>query len=123
MGIKVTRPTRKEFGPFKTYTRTIRFEFFGGEVLEIECTGAIQQYIKLRSVTSLKPVGKSQPANPGNTKDWKRPKVYKGLSMHEQELLDKKHRVSLLLIRFPTHTGATGTSQRPFAHGFASCGR
>ena len=83
VGIKVTRPTRKEFGPFKTYNRTIRFEFFGGEVLEICCSGAIQQYIKLRSVTTLKPVGKSQPANPGNTEDWKRPKVSKGTSDRE----------------------------------------
>ena len=83
IGIKVTRPTRKEFGPFKSYSRTIRFEFFGGEVLEICCTGAIQQYIKLRSVKTLKPVGKSQPANPGNTEDWKQPKVYKGTSDRE----------------------------------------
>ena len=73
IGIKVTRVTRKEFGPFKTYNRTIRFEFFGGEVLEICCTGAIQQYIKLRSVKTVKPVGKSQPANPAN-EGWKRPK-------------------------------------------------
>jgi hypothetical protein len=58
---------------------------------EIACSGAIEKYIKLRSVKTLKPVGQSQPANPGNTKDWKRPKVYKGLSMHEQEFLDKKH--------------------------------
>jgi hypothetical protein len=83
IGIKVTGATRKEFGPFKTYNRTIRFEFFGGEVLEIYCTGAIKQYIKLRSVKTLKPVGKSQPANPGNTEDWKRPKVYKGTSDRE----------------------------------------
>jgi hypothetical protein len=83
MGIKVTRPTRKEFGPFKTYTRTIRFEFFGGEVLEIACSGAIEKYIKLRSVKSLKPVGKSQPRNPGNTQDWKRPKVSMGTSDRE----------------------------------------
>jgi hypothetical protein len=82
MGIKVTRPIRKEFGPFKSYTRTIRFEFFGGEVLEICCTGAIQQYIKLRSVKTLKPVGKSQPANPAN-EGWKRPKIYKGTSDRE----------------------------------------
>jgi hypothetical protein len=38
IGIKVTGATRKEFGPFKTYNRTIRFEFFGGEVLEIYCS-------------------------------------------------------------------------------------
>jgi hypothetical protein len=85
IGIKVTRANRKEFGPFKTYNRTIRFEFFGGEVLEIYCTGAIQQYIKLRSVKTLKPVIKPKPLN------WITPKVSKGTSMHEQELLDKKH--------------------------------
>ena len=84
IGIKVTGATRKEFGPFKTYNRTIRFEFFGGEVLEIYCSGAIKQYIKLRSVKTLKPVGKSQPANPGTTEDWKRPKVYKGTSDREK---------------------------------------
>ena len=82
MGIKVTRPKRKEFGPFKTYTRTIRFEFFGGEVLEVECSGAIEKYIKLRSVTSLKPVGKSQPANPDH-EDWITPKVSTGTSDRE----------------------------------------
>ena len=84
VGIKVTRPTRKEFGPFKSYTRTIRFEFFGGEVLEICCSGAIQQYIKLCSVTTLKPVGKSHPTNPEH-EDWIMPKVYKGTSDREQQ--------------------------------------
>jgi hypothetical protein len=85
IGIKVTRPRRKGFGPFKIYTRTIRFEFFGGEVLDIECSGAIQQYIKLRSVKSLKPVPKSNPAT-SDTEEWITPKVYKGKSMHEEEL-------------------------------------
>ena len=84
IGIKVTGATRKEFGPFKTYNRTIRFEFFGGEVLDITCSGVIEKYIKLRSVKTLKPVGKSQPANPGHTEDWKRPKVYKGTSDREK---------------------------------------
>jgi hypothetical protein len=83
MGIKVTRPTRKESGPFTTYTRTIRLEFFGGEVVDIACSGAIEKYIKLRSVKTLKPVGTSQPANPDNTEDWKRPKVSKGTSDRE----------------------------------------
>ena len=32
VGIKVTKAKRKESGPFKTYNRTIRFEFFCGEV-------------------------------------------------------------------------------------------
>jgi hypothetical protein len=83
IGIKVTRPTRTEFGPFKTYNRTIRFEFFGGEVLELFCSGAIKKYIKLRSVKTLKPVPKSQPANPAH-EDWITPKVYTGTS----EMLD-----------------------------------
>jgi hypothetical protein len=52
--------------------------------------GAIEIYIKLRSVKSLKPVGKSQHANP-DTEEWITPKVYTGISMHEQELLDEKH--------------------------------
>src|SRR5262245_5997396 len=114
MGIKVTRPKRKEFGPFKTYTRTIRFEFFGGEVLEIECTGAIEKYIKLRSVKTLKPIGKSQPANPVNTKDWKRPKVYKGTSETRD---DSQATVSCERCddSFPkSDTGATGMVQTPY---------
>jgi hypothetical protein len=90
IGIKVTRPTRKEFGPFKIYTRTIRFEFFGGEVLDVECSGVVKQYIKPRSITSLKPVGKSHTAT-SDTEEWLTPKLYKGISMHEQELLDEKH--------------------------------
>ena len=114
MGIKVTRPTRKEFGPFKSYTRTIRFEFFGGEVLEIECTGAIKQYIKLRSVTSLKPVGKLQPANPGNTKDWKQPKVYQGASEMPDDSQDTV-RCERCDDSFPkSDTGATGMVQTPY---------
>jgi hypothetical protein len=83
IGIKVTRPTLKEFGPFKTYNRTIRFEFFGGELLDVECSGVVKQYIKLRSVTSLKQVRKLQPATP-DTKEWITPKVYQGAS----EMLD-----------------------------------
>jgi hypothetical protein len=41
-----------------------------------------EQYIKLRSVKTLKPVGQSQPANP-NHEDWITPKVYKGTSDRE----------------------------------------
>ena len=84
VGIKVTRPTRKEFGPFKSYYRTIRFELFGGEMLEVFCSGAIEKYIKLRSVKTLQPVKKPKPIN------WLTPKVYKGISEHEQEWLNKK---------------------------------
>jgi hypothetical protein len=91
IGIKVSRPTRKEFGPFKSYNRTIRFEFFGGEVLDVECSGGVKNYIKLRSVKSLKPVPTSETSSNPDNKDWITPKVYKGISMHEQELLDEKH--------------------------------
>jgi hypothetical protein len=76
IGIKVNP---QELGPFKIYTRTIRFEFFGGEVLDIECSGAVKQYIKPRSVTSLKPVGKSHTAT-SDTEEWLTPKLYKGAS-------------------------------------------
>jgi hypothetical protein len=86
IGIKVSRPTRKEFGPFKSYTRTIRFEFFGGEVLDVECSGVVKNYIKLRSVTSLKPVPKSKPAT-SDTEEWITPKVYTGTSDRENGLL------------------------------------
>jgi hypothetical protein len=85
MGIKVTRPTRKEYGPFKAYERTIRFEFFGGEVLEVVCSGAVEQYIKIRSVRTLKPVPNPHPGNPDSTEDWITPKVYKGTSDRENE--------------------------------------
>jgi hypothetical protein len=82
IGIKVTRPGRTGFGPFKSYTRTIRFEFFGGEVLDITCSGAIEKYIKLRSVKTVKPVPKLQPANP-DSEGWLPPKVYTGTSDRE----------------------------------------
>jgi hypothetical protein len=83
IGIKVSRPTRKEFGPFISYTRTIRFEFFGGEVLDVELSGVVKQYIKLRSVKSLKPVPTSETSSNPDNKDWKQPKVYTGTSDRE----------------------------------------
>ena len=89
IGIKVTRPRREGFGPFKSYTRTIRFEFFGGKVMDIECSGAIEKYIKLRSVKSLKVVPKSKPPA-SDTEEWVTPKIYKGISMQEQELLNQE---------------------------------
>ena len=85
VGIKVTRPTRKEFGPFESYYRTIRFELFGGEMVEVFCSGAIEKYIKLRSVKKLQPVKKPKPIK------WLTPKVYKGLNDEEQERLRKEH--------------------------------
>ena len=83
VGIKVTRPTRMEYGPFKAYYRTIRFEFFGGEVLEVVCSGATENYIKLRSVKTLKPVSKSETSSNADNEDLKRPKVSKGTSDRE----------------------------------------
>ena len=85
MGIKVTRPTRKEYGPFKAYERTIRFEFFGGEVLEVLCSGAVEKYIKLRSVKTLKPVPKPETSRNPDDEDWITPKVYKGTSDREKQ--------------------------------------
>jgi hypothetical protein len=67
-----------------------KFRLFGRQVLEVFCFGAVEKYIKLLSVKRLKPVPKPQPANPDH-EGWITPKVYKGLSMHEQELLDEKH--------------------------------
>jgi hypothetical protein len=88
IGIKVSRPTRTEFGPFKSYNRTIRFEFFGGEVLDVECTGVVKQYIQLRSVTSLKPVPTSEASSNPDNKDWITPKVYKGASEAQDDSQD-----------------------------------
>jgi hypothetical protein len=85
IGIKVTRPTRKEFGPFTSYTRTIRFEFFGGEVLEVEISGVVKQYIQLRSIKSLKQVPTSETSSSPDNKDCKQPKVSTGTSDREQQ--------------------------------------
>lgn len=96
VGIKVTRPIRKldDHGVYETYYRTIRFELYGGKVLDVYCTGAIEEYIKLRSVKRLKPRKKprggprtwwTKPGNPDNT-DWLPPKVYKGTSDEPPEL-------------------------------------
>jgi hypothetical protein len=86
VGIKVTRPIWKldDYGVYETYYRTIRFELYGGKVLDVYCTGAIEEYIKLRSVKRLKPRKKprggprtwwNKPGNPDNT-DWLTPKLY-----------------------------------------------
>jgi hypothetical protein len=113
IGIKVTRPTRKEFGPFASYTRTIRFEFFGGEVLDVECSGVVKQYIQLRSGKSLKPVPTSETSSSPDNKDWKRPKTYKGASETRDDSQD-----TLICERcdasFPkSDTGATGLVPTP----------
>ena len=49
VGIKVTRPIWKldDHGVYETYYRTIRFELYGGKVLDVYCSGAIEEYIKL----------------------------------------------------------------------------
>lgn len=91
VGIKVTRPIWKldDHGVYETYYRTIRFELSGGKVLEVYCSGIIEEYIKLRSVKRLKPVRKRKPGKTpeisGNTTndDWITPKVYKGTSDKE----------------------------------------
>ena len=51
--------------------------------MEVLCSGVVEKYIQLRSVKTLKPVGKPQPADPGSTEDWLTPKVYKGTSDRE----------------------------------------
>ena len=90
VGIKVTRPIWKldDHGVFETYYRTIRFELYGGKVLDVYCSGAMEEYIKLRSVKRLKPRKKlrggprrrwHKPGNPDNT-DWLPPKLYEGTS-------------------------------------------
>ena len=79
VGIKVTRPIWKldDDGVYETYYRTVRFELYGGKVLDVYCSGAIEEYIKLRSVKRLKPRKKpnhgiprtwwSPPSNHDNT--------------------------------------------------------
>ena len=87
VGIKVTRPIWKEddYG-VETYYRTIRFELYGGKVLDVYCSGVVEEYIKLRSVKTLKPRRKpnrgtkpklTNPSTSDNT-DWLSPKLYEG---------------------------------------------
>lgn len=87
VGIKVTRPIWKldDYGVYETYYRTIRFELYGGKVLDVHCSGVIEDYIKLRSVKRLKPRKRANPdaprtwwthpGTPDNT-DWLTPRVY-----------------------------------------------
>jgi hypothetical protein len=58
-------------------THTKLLECFGVEVLKVFCSGAIEKYIKLRSVKTLAPVKKPKPSK------WLTPKVYKGTSDRE----------------------------------------
>ena len=91
VGIKVTRPIWKldDHGVYETYYRTIRFELYGGKVLDVHCSGVVEEYIQLRSVKTLKPRRRkpkrgtqpklNKPGNPDNT-DWLTPKLYEGTS-------------------------------------------
>ena len=47
-------------------------------MLEVSCSGAIEKYINCAPVKTLKPVKKPKPIN------WLTPKVYTGMSIHEQ---------------------------------------
>jgi hypothetical protein len=88
VGIDVARPTYQldEYGVYETYYRTIRFRLYGGKVLEVYCSGAVEDYIKIRSVKRLKPVRKRKPVHipeyyGSATNDASfSPKVYKGTS-------------------------------------------
>jgi hypothetical protein len=85
--IEVTRATWEldEMGVYETYYRTIRFTTVDGEVLDVQCSGAVPEYVKLRSVKKLPAVTTPKPGKPAPA-DWLQPKVYKGKSMHEEEL-------------------------------------
>ena len=85
VGIKVTRPIWKEddYG-VETYYRTIRFELYGGKVLDVHCSGVVEEYIQLRSVKTLKPRRRKPKRgkiptriNPGtaDNTDWLTPKL------------------------------------------------
>ena len=84
VGIDVTRPTYQmdDYGVYETYYRTISFRLYGGKVLEVYVSGAIEDYIKIRSVKRLKPVRKRTPVNIPDyyADDSISPKVYKGTS-------------------------------------------
>jgi hypothetical protein len=87
IGIEVTRPIWKldDYGVYETYYRTIRFKLHGGKVLEVHCSGAVEEYLKLRSVKTLKKlktIEKRKPWNSGTPAngDWLTPVVYKGRS-------------------------------------------
>jgi hypothetical protein len=92
VGIEVTRPTYQldEHGVYETYYRTIRFRLYGGRVLEVYCSGAVEDYIKLRSVKRLKLVRKRTPVKMPETSgnatndDWVSPILSKGTSDREK---------------------------------------
>jgi hypothetical protein len=101
VGIKATRPIWKldEHGVYETYYRTIRFELYGGKVLDVHCCGVVEDYIKLRSVKRLKPRKKprggprtwwTNPSTSDNT-DWLTPKLYTGTSEELPELPSLRH--------------------------------
>jgi hypothetical protein len=83
--IEVTRLTWEldENGLYETYHRTFRFTIPGGEAFEVVCSAKFEGEIKLRSVKKLPAV--QEPINLASG-DWLQPKVYKGKSMHQEEL-------------------------------------
>jgi len=97
VGIDVARPTYQldEYGVYETYYRTIRFRLYGGRVLEVYCSGAVEDYIKIRSVKRLKPVRKRAPVHipdyyGSDTNDGSfSPKLYKGTSDQVDGLLQR----------------------------------
>jgi hypothetical protein len=97
VGIKVTRPIWKldDYGVYETYYRTIRFKLYGGRVLEVYVSGAVEDYIKLRSVKRLKPVRKRTRVHipeyyGSDTNDESfSPKLYKGTSDQVDGLLQR----------------------------------
>jgi hypothetical protein len=77
--IEATRTTWEldDDGVYETYYRTFRFRLSGGRSLELKCSAAFEDYIKIRSVKKLGPV--KQPTR----LDWLVPKVYKDKSTTE----------------------------------------
>ena len=68
-------------------THTKLLACFGGEVLEVLCSGASKKYRKLRSVKTGKPVTKAETSSHPHHEEWITPKVYKGTSDREYGLL------------------------------------
>ena len=85
--IEVTRLTWEldADGIYETYHRTFRFTIPGGEVLEVCCSAKFAAELRLRSVKTL-PARHTPDASAPDTGDWLQPKLYKGKSMHQEEL-------------------------------------
>jgi hypothetical protein len=52
-------------------------------VVEVYCSGAIENYIKLRSIKTLQPIKNPTTGNPNNF-DWLSPKIYEEKSDEEK---------------------------------------